>query len=552
MKKTFAPGVLFIFALLVNAVAVHRVSAKTETAAAQVSTTIIISQVYGGGGSSTGTYKFDYIELLNVSATAQSLNGLALQYGSATGQLGGSANQIFALPNVTLQPGQYYLVQTSQTAGTGGVDFPVTPDAITTGLSLSGASGKVALTNTTTGLACGATATPCALPDSRIIDLVSYGASNNAEGNAPVNNGTALTSTQGSVRNANGCTDTDNNNNDFAVVTAPVPRNTASARNACGGGGNPTPGDANVDMNGDGKSDYLITRNLNSLKTWWVSINGTNATSDGQFGLANDIMTPEDFDGDGRDDLAVWRSGAPTVAGFYIYQSQTNTVRFEDFGQLNDDPRVVGDYDGDGKADPAVYRPAAPGQQSFFFYRGSLNNPNRVITFVPWGRGNLNPYNGDFDGDGKNDFCLFNFSLPSGRGQFQLLKSNGLGVEFIDWGLIGDTLVPGDFDGDGRSDFTVVRTQNGQRAWFILERDGGGTGASPILWGLTDDSLAPGDYDGDRKQDIAVWRGNADPTMNFFLIRRSSDLTLQSFEWGQANDTPAASWYVVPTNVATD
>jgi hypothetical protein len=500
----------------------------------------VISQVYGGGGGSTGTYKFDYIELLNVSATPQSLNGLALQYGSATGQLGGSATQIFALPDVTLQPGQYFLVQTSA-VGTGGADLPVMPDATTGNLSMAAGGGKVALTNTTTGLACGATATPCTLPDSRIIDLVAYGTANNAEGGTAVNNGTALTSTQGAVRNSNGCSDTDNNNNDFTVITAPTPRNTASARNICGGGNPPTPGDANVDMNGDGKSDYVITRNANNLKTWWVSINGSSATSDGQFGLATDVMTPEDFDGDGKDDVAVWRSGAPFQAAFYIYQSSTNTVRTEIFGQTGDNPTVVGDYDGDGKADPAVYRPGAGGQ-SYFYYRGSLNNPSGAITFVPWGTGTMRPYNGDFDGDGKNDFCLFN--TVNGRGQFLLLKSNGLGAEYIDWGTSDDSLVPGDYDGDGRSDFAVVRAQGGQHAWYILERDGGGTGASPILWGLSTDSFAPGDYDGDRKQDIAVWRANADPSMNYFYIRRSTDSALQIFEWGQSGDIPAASWYV--------
>ncbi|HEX8638525.1 MAG TPA: VCBS repeat-containing protein [Pyrinomonadaceae bacterium] len=314
----------------------------------------------------------------------------------------------------------------------------------------------------------------------------------------------------------------------------------------------PTTGDANVDMNGDGRSDYVITRILGGLKTWWVSISGTNATSDGQFGLANDIETPEDFDGDGRDDLAVWRfggQGSGIESVFYIYQSSSNTVRTENFGRLGDVPIVVGDYDGDNKADPAVYRPAAPGQQSYFFYRGSLNNPNRITTFVPWGRGDMRPYNGDFDGDGKNDFCLF--TTVNGRGQFLLLKSNGFGVEYIDWGLPTDTPVPGDFDGDKRSDFCVVRPQNGQHAWFILERDGGGTGASPILWGLTTDNLAPGDYDGDAKQDIAVWRSSADPSMNFFLVRRSSDSALQFFEWGQQGDSPAADWYVESLPIAT-
>jgi hypothetical protein len=235
MNRKLALGVLFILAIFTSATYINIVSAEEadQNSSPDVSTTIVISQVYSGGGSGTAgvTYKNDYVELLNVSSSSQSLNGLALQYGSATGNFGGSATQIFALPNFTLQPGQRYLVQLG-VAGTAGADLPVTPDAVSTNLSMAAAGGKVALTTTATPLDCGATATPCTLPDPRIIDLVSYGTSNNAEGGVTVNNGTALNNTQGSVRNGNGCTDTDNNNNDFTVVTNPVPRNSTVAHDA--------------------------------------------------------------------------------------------------------------------------------------------------------------------------------------------------------------------------------------------------------------------------------------------------------------------------------
>ena len=168
MTKKFTLSVLFILAIFVSATYINLVSADTSASltSPQVSTTIVISQLYGGGGSNTAgpTYKSDYIELFNLSAAPASLNGLALQYGSATGQFGSAAANIFALPDVTLQPGQHFLIQAG-TVGTAGLDLPVTPDATTTGLSMAAAGGKVALTNTTTALACGATATPCTLPD---------------------------------------------------------------------------------------------------------------------------------------------------------------------------------------------------------------------------------------------------------------------------------------------------------------------------------------------------------------------------------------------------
>jgi FG-GAP-like repeat len=65
-----------------------------------------------------------------------------------------------------------------------------------------------------------------------------------------------------------------------------------------------------------------------------------------------------DFDGDGRADLAVYR---PTTAEWFIYSS-TSGFRTLVFGapsasSLGDTP-VSADYDGDGKTDLAIYRKA--------------------------------------------------------------------------------------------------------------------------------------------------------------------------------------------------
>lgn len=201
------------------------------------STTVVISQVYGGGGGSTGTYLYDYVELHNISSTSQLLTGFSLQYGSATGNFGSSTTNIYAFPAGTSMPaGSYLLIQFSA-AGSAGTALPVTPDLISTNLTMSGVSGKVVLSNQATTLGCGATATLCTLPLGSIVDLVSYGLGNNAEGGVSVNNGVALTSTQGSVRKSNGCIETDNNNADFDVVTAPVPRNSSSTVVSCGPAG---------------------------------------------------------------------------------------------------------------------------------------------------------------------------------------------------------------------------------------------------------------------------------------------------------------------------
>jgi predicted extracellular nuclease len=191
-----------------------------------VSTTIVISQVYGGGGNAGSTLTNDFIELFNRGNTTVSLNGWSVQYASATG----SSWQITNLTNVSLAPGQYYLVQEAQ--GAGGTTPLPTPDATAT-IAMAATAGKVALVSNTTALTCGAT-NNC-LPNANIIDLVGYGATASSfEGTGPT---PAPSNTTSVVRGSNGCTETDNNATDFtASAGVPVPHNTASTLAPCGGG----------------------------------------------------------------------------------------------------------------------------------------------------------------------------------------------------------------------------------------------------------------------------------------------------------------------------
>lgn len=344
----------------------------------------------------------------------------------------------------------------------------------------------------------------------------------------------------------------------------------------------------NVDMNGDGKSDYIIIREqgaaaigasfqapkyrsvgerrrseaksttraeagAGALIEWWTEFSETVGSTYAVLGdVTTDWDTPSDFDGDNKDDIAIWRPGPPTQAAFYWIRSSDITLATQPFGQDGDNPSVVGDYDGDGKDDPAVFRCPLVGQpagQCYFFYRGTNNNPNGNTTYMPFGVGgelDFSPVPGDYDGDGKYDFCLHRESPSTpGQGQYVLLKSSNFQLEFIDWGLFGqDFLVPGDFDGDGKSDFCVARTSGGNLLWYILERDGGGTGAAPIQFGLSNDFVAPGDYDGDGKQDIAIYRWNTAPAQSQFWVRRSSTGNPIVTTFGLNGDVPASRWYV--------
>jgi predicted extracellular nuclease len=180
------------------------------------SSTVVISQVYGGGGNAGATYRNDFIELLNVSSAPVNLTGWSVQYASSTG----TSWQVTNLTGI-LQPGHYYLVQ--ELAGANGtVDLP-TPDAINT-TALSATAGKVALVSNAVALS-------GACPTTSIVDLVGFGSGTNCSESSPT---AAPSNTTAVLRKGSGCTDTDSNTADFSVG-APQPRNSASAATACSG-----------------------------------------------------------------------------------------------------------------------------------------------------------------------------------------------------------------------------------------------------------------------------------------------------------------------------
>ena len=191
----------------------------TATPTPGIAGSIVVSQVYGGGGCGSAgcaTYKNDYIEIFNHSGAPVSLNGWSVQYASATGT---GSWSVTPLTNVTLQPGQYYLVQ--EDGNLNGINTNPTADA-TGSIAMAQGAGKVLVASTTTAFSgCPSGA--------NLIDLVGYGSTANCAETSPA---PAPSTTTADLRGSDGCTDTDNNSTDF-TAGPPNPRNTSSSFNKC-------------------------------------------------------------------------------------------------------------------------------------------------------------------------------------------------------------------------------------------------------------------------------------------------------------------------------
>ena len=218
-----------------------------STSALAVSPTIVISQVYGGGGNTGAIYKNDFIELFNRGVTPVSVNGWSVQYAAAAS----TAWTVTTLPNITIPAGGYFLVQ--EAVGTGGTTNLPSPDATGT-IAMSGTAGKIALVNVTTALA---GACPAA---TAYVDFVGYGSTATCSETLPT---PAPSNTNSVARAANGCTDSDNNSTDFSAIVA-TPRNSASAINSCSGLPNLTINNVTANEGNSGVTVFTFTVTLSA------------------------------------------------------------------------------------------------------------------------------------------------------------------------------------------------------------------------------------------------------------------------------------------------
>ncbi len=318
-------------------------------------------------------------------------------------------------------------------------------------------------------------------------------------------------------------------------------------------GAGAVPTSRKVDFNGDNKADLAVARATGAAaQTTWYINDGINSTATnwgvGVGFAGGDVATPEDFDGDGKTDIAVWRSD-PTAANFYILQSNGNTLRTEQFGKAGDDARVVDDYDGDGKADAAVFRatpdPGDPcGGASVWYWRPS-GTPATNFSYACWGVAGDKAYPGDFDGDGRADPSV----VRDNSGPAVVLQNRTTaGVRSVSFGNFTDRFLAGDYDADGRADLAVARASGAILTYYFIT-SGNGQSFNWNVGNATTDFNVPGDYDGDNKTDFGLWRSGAGADNGtFYLLKTFTSPSAIKFGASSASltapDYPVAAYQV--------
>ncbi len=246
------------------------------------------------------------------------------------------------------------------------------------------------------------------------------------------------------------------------------------------------------DFDGDGKTD-IVTFTRGTLGDVYVALSdggkfvGDSQQWHGDFAFGEEIPAVGDFDGDGKDDIAVFTRG--TTASVYVALSDGKKFvgsgakwhgRFAGGAEVP----VVGDFDGDGKDDIACFTRGTTGDVFVAFSDGGKFVGDSLQWHGDFAFGDEIPASGDFDGDGKDDIAVFTRGTAA---SVYVAISNGVkfvgnAVKWHDNFAYGTELPAiGDFTGDGKAD--IVTYTRGTRAdVYVGASDGAKFMGASVLW----------------------------------------------------------------------
>lgn len=234
----------------------------------------------------------------------------------------------------------------------------------------------------------------------------------------------------------------------------------------------------------------------------------------------NGSQLPWDFAGDGRSERVVFSDGrwsAQTAGGVDLFRD----VAWGWSGSA----AVWGDYNGDGRNDFTVYDLAA----GDWYVRAATGAV--FVWRMNWGFPDAQPVPGDYDGDGRADFAVFGGPAAC----WYIASATGGGIMdgwAVQWGWPGALPVPGDYDGDGRFDQAVFDARGGH--WFVRSTQG------TVLswnrqWGWPGARPVPGDYDADGRWDLGVFD---DLGGRWFIQSMDGALLAWDVQWGWPGAVP--------------
>ncbi len=210
------------------------------------------------------------------------------------------------------------------------------------------------------------------------------------------------------------------------------------------------------------------------------------------FGAATDIPVAGDMNGDGVSEVGVYR---PATGAWYFDLDGNGAwsgcgldLCLTAFGAPTDLP-VVGDWDGNGRDEVGVYR---QGQWYFDMDGNGTWNPAIDAFKQAFGAPSDLPVAGDWNGDGKDEIGVYRqgtWYLDNGNGRWDA----GIDMVIGSFGAATDLPVAGDVDDDGCAEVGVYRPSTGlwyfdleNNGWTMCLADGGTDLCVPAFGAPTD------------------------------------------------------------------
>lgn len=318
------------------------------------------------------------------------------------------------------------------------------------------------------------------------------------------------------------------------------------------------------DFTGDARTDFtnVVAGTVGTPITWKILRNpATSAPNTAfirqfDFGIVGDSITPHNYSGTAKAEIAVWRMGNHYVSPFPEGTGPIGPVTVNPIGNpTGENLGRDGDYDGDGTDDATTVR--LSGGLLTWIYRGSTSGP-RTVQFgqTVAGRSTLAFQGADFTGDGRDElvFCTASTSglgistwwIGDSVSGAVILVVNNFGSFVTDY-----FVNPDDYTGDGKADIVTFGAGRGGEyagGWFIRDTATGNM-VTPVIFGIADvaflanDAPIRGNFDGDLKADIGVWR----PSTGWYYWINSSNGSIGGQQWGDTALTPDFTEFPVPT-----